>query len=260
MPGATPPSVLAGASPTCAFSRSWRSWRIRGLLLALLLLGGVVAAVLAQVALLAGLLDLAGDLGAAPTGEILELRLEPVVRLLGQPGDTAGLGHGGLRSGACRPACAGHERSSDSTNRQRAMQSRTTPPVAEAGPDGHRRRGRTGARRRDADVRPADHGPRGVGGADRADGRPAARDGDVERHPHRVGSEASTVTCPTETDARVRPATAQTAQARAAAATRARTATRTVRRRPGGRRPYRSSSRSALLILAPPCRPGPLSG
>ena len=68
-----------------------------GLALALLVLGGVVAAVLLEVAFLAGCLDPADDLGPAVTGEVVQLVLEPVVGLLGQPGDAfAGLGHGGL--------------------------------------------------------------------------------------------------------------------------------------------------------------------
>src|SRR5215212_5457285 len=65
------------------------------LLLALLLLGGVVAAVLAEVALVSGGLDLLGDLGPAVPREVVTLGLQPVVRLLGQPGDVlGGLGHG----------------------------------------------------------------------------------------------------------------------------------------------------------------------
>ena len=89
MPGAIVPSVLAGASPTLRVLEELAQLADAGLLLALLLLGGVVAAVLAQVALLAGLLDLARDLGTALAGEMIELRLEAVVGLLGQPGDAA---------------------------------------------------------------------------------------------------------------------------------------------------------------------------
>ena len=52
---------------------------------ALLVLGGVVVAVLGQVAQLAGALDLRGDLEAAPRrGEVVELGPQPVVRGLGQ--------------------------------------------------------------------------------------------------------------------------------------------------------------------------------
>src|SRR6266849_1759801 len=67
-----------------------------GLLLALLLLRRVVAAVLAQVPLVSGRLDLLGDLDTARPGEVVQLRLEPVVRLLSEPGDgvVARLGHG----------------------------------------------------------------------------------------------------------------------------------------------------------------------
>jgi len=57
------------------------------LLLALLLLGGVVAAVLAKVTLLARGLDPGGQLVATFARHVVELGLEPVVRLLGQPGD-----------------------------------------------------------------------------------------------------------------------------------------------------------------------------
>src|SRR5229473_1918849 len=65
------------------------------LLLALLLLGRVVAAVLPQVALVSGGLDLLRDLHTRGAGQIVELRLESVMRLLGEPGDIlARLGHG----------------------------------------------------------------------------------------------------------------------------------------------------------------------
>src|SRR6266567_5002587 len=79
-----------------------------GLLLALLLLRRVVTAVLAQVTLVPGRLDLLGDLDAAGPGEVVQLRLEPVVRLLGKPGDgvIAGLGHG-YSSDAVRTESAG---------------------------------------------------------------------------------------------------------------------------------------------------------
>jgi hypothetical protein len=67
-----------------------------GLDLALLILGRVVAAVLLQVALVAGRLDLLRDIDAPRSGKVVKLGLEPVVRLLGQPGDGlfARLGHG----------------------------------------------------------------------------------------------------------------------------------------------------------------------
>ncbi len=55
-----------------------------GLVLALLLAGRVVATVLLEVALFAGGLDLGDDVGATRAGELLELGLEAVVRLLGQ--------------------------------------------------------------------------------------------------------------------------------------------------------------------------------
>ena len=56
-----------------------------GLLLALLLARGVVAAVLLEVALLAAGVDLGGDDGAV-RDQLVEFVLEPVVGLLGQPG------------------------------------------------------------------------------------------------------------------------------------------------------------------------------
>src|SRR5215467_10105800 len=63
--------------------------------LALLFLGGVVAAVLPQVALVPGGLDSLGDLRAPFAREVVQLRLEPVIRLLGEPGDAVitGFGH-----------------------------------------------------------------------------------------------------------------------------------------------------------------------
>src|SRR5262249_56689760 len=66
------------------------------LVLAFLFLGGVIPAVLAQVPLFAGRLDLLGDVNASLSGEVVEFGLEPVIRLLGQPGDAvfARLGHG----------------------------------------------------------------------------------------------------------------------------------------------------------------------
>jgi hypothetical protein len=56
-----------------------------GLDLALLVLGGVVAAVLLQVALFASGLDLLRDVGARRAAELLELRRQAVVGLLRQP-------------------------------------------------------------------------------------------------------------------------------------------------------------------------------
>ena len=52
--------------------------------LALLVLGGVVVAVLGEVAELAGRLDLAGDLDPAAGGEVLVLGLQPLVRGAGE--------------------------------------------------------------------------------------------------------------------------------------------------------------------------------
>src|SRR5439155_9600060 len=64
--------------------------------LALLGLGRVVPAVLAQVAFFPGRLDLLRDIDAPRSGEVVKFGLEPVVRLLGQPGDAvvARLSHG----------------------------------------------------------------------------------------------------------------------------------------------------------------------
>jgi hypothetical protein len=65
------------------------------LLLALLLLGGVVAAVLPQVALFAPSVDLRGDRRSVGD-ELLELGLQTVVRVLGEPGGgrlAVGAGH-----------------------------------------------------------------------------------------------------------------------------------------------------------------------
>ena len=55
-----------------------------GLHLALVVLGGVVVAVLLQVAQLPGGLDLPGDVDPADRGELVVLGLQPVVRLLGE--------------------------------------------------------------------------------------------------------------------------------------------------------------------------------
>src|SRR6476620_848677 len=64
-----------------------------GLHLALLLARGVVAAVLLEVALLAGLLDLLRDLDATLAGQVVQLRLEAVVGLLRQETTSSSLGH-----------------------------------------------------------------------------------------------------------------------------------------------------------------------
>src|SRR6185437_5961940 len=63
-----------------------------GLLLALFLACGVVATVLLEVALLASGVDLRGDDGAI-RDQLVELVLEPVVGLLGQPGHLRVHGH-----------------------------------------------------------------------------------------------------------------------------------------------------------------------
>ena len=80
---------------------------MRRLHLALLVLGGVVAAVLLQVALVPGGLDLLRDLYTPGPREVVQLRLQPVMGLLGEPGDVlACLGHGyslpALRTGEVR--------------------------------------------------------------------------------------------------------------------------------------------------------------
>ena len=93
MPGATTPVVRRGLADLGVLQELGELAHAQ-LLLALLLLGRVVPAVLPQVALLAGRLDLLGDLGARGTRQVLQLGLELVVRLLGEPGDVlAGLGH-----------------------------------------------------------------------------------------------------------------------------------------------------------------------
>jgi hypothetical protein len=65
------------------------------LLLALLLLGRVISAVLPQVALFPSRLDLFGDVDPALARQVVQLSLEPVKSLLRQPRDSvvAGLGH-----------------------------------------------------------------------------------------------------------------------------------------------------------------------
>ena len=68
------------------------------LLLALLLLGRVIPAVLAQVAFLPRGLDSLHDLRTPRPGEVLQLVDEAVVRLLGEPGLGRGVGHGDLSS------------------------------------------------------------------------------------------------------------------------------------------------------------------
>jgi len=66
-----------------------------GLDLALLFLGCVVAAVLPQVPLIPRGFDLLGDVDPALAGKVIQLALEPVMRLLSEPGDSivARLGH-----------------------------------------------------------------------------------------------------------------------------------------------------------------------
>src|SRR5579875_1807089 len=65
------------------------------LVLALLLLGGVITAVLTKIALLASRLNPLCDLDPQWSRALVQFGLEAVVRLLGQPGDAsvAGLGH-----------------------------------------------------------------------------------------------------------------------------------------------------------------------
>src|SRR5215469_3235202 len=67
-----------------------------GFLHALLILGSVISAILSQVTFLPCSLNLLRDLDPARTGEVVELSLQPVVRLLRQPGVgvVARLGHG----------------------------------------------------------------------------------------------------------------------------------------------------------------------
>ena len=55
--------------------------------LTLLVLGRMVAAVLTQIPFLPGRLDLLGDFGGSRAWEVVDFGREPVVRLLGQPGD-----------------------------------------------------------------------------------------------------------------------------------------------------------------------------
>ena len=63
-----------------------------GLVLALLLAGGVVAAVLLEVALVAGGSDLGGDVGAHVSLEVLQLLLQAVVSLLRHPDGLGSVG------------------------------------------------------------------------------------------------------------------------------------------------------------------------
>src|SRR5690606_17421342 len=121
------------------------------LLLALLVLGGVVAAVLLQVALLAGCLDALGDLLAARGREVLELGGEAVVRLLCEEGhlcvrhvDLLRGGGGSGRPRDERDAPASGQGVSARCSRQATSPSRSSPnrwsppPRAEPSP---RRRG-----------------------------------------------------------------------------------------------------------------------
>src|SRR5208283_2800336 len=66
------------------------------LVLALFFLGRVVSAVFAEITLFAGCFNSLRDLDPQWSRAIIQFGLEPVVRLLGQPGDAsfAGLGHG----------------------------------------------------------------------------------------------------------------------------------------------------------------------
>ncbi len=75
--------------------------------LALLVLGGVVAAVLLQVAFVSSGFDLLRDLYTSGAGQVVKLRLQPVMCFLGEPGDIlACLGHGyslpAMRTGEVR--------------------------------------------------------------------------------------------------------------------------------------------------------------
>src|SRR5262249_58548348 len=93
MPGPTTPSFRGGADP--GVLQDVLDLPDPGLLLALLFLGCVVAAVLPQVTLFPGGFDLLRDLHTCWAREMVEFRLESVMRLLGEPGDVlACLGHG----------------------------------------------------------------------------------------------------------------------------------------------------------------------
>src|SRR5699024_7640488 len=72
-----------------------------GLLLGLLLASRVVTAVLLQVTLLAGGLDLVGDVGPAHTDEVVVLGLQAVIGILSEP---CGFGHGSSFVSSCRQA------------------------------------------------------------------------------------------------------------------------------------------------------------
>ena len=95
VPGSTMPSS-GGASPTWRGAQQLCELADAGLLLALLVLGGVVAAVLLEVALFTRGLDPLGDLLATVRRELRELRREAVERLLREPGDGGVLRHGAL--------------------------------------------------------------------------------------------------------------------------------------------------------------------
>jgi hypothetical protein len=71
-----------GASPTWAGTQQFLQVADAHLLLALLLAGGVVAAVLAQVTLFPPGVDFRGDQGAV-RDRAIEFCLQPVVRVLG---------------------------------------------------------------------------------------------------------------------------------------------------------------------------------
>src|SRR3954467_10760672 len=119
-------SELVGAVPTCAVRSSSWSWRmpapclpssprplalgVAPLPVALLLVWGVVAAVLLEVALLAAGVDLGGDDGAV-VDQLVQFTLEPVVGLLGEPGHLR-LRHGhhsSSLSGSLRPRTSARE-------------------------------------------------------------------------------------------------------------------------------------------------------
>ena len=96
MPGSTMPSSVGGLADLGA-TQHVLELTDAGLDLALLVLGGVVAAVLLEVALVAGGADALDDLLAHGTAQVLQLGLELVVGLLGQPDLVLdGLRHGYL--------------------------------------------------------------------------------------------------------------------------------------------------------------------